>query len=27
LLVTGRVLEYQYPARRFKVHPTLQPLL
>jgi hypothetical protein len=27
LLVTGRVLEYQYPARRFAVHPTLQPLL
>jgi hypothetical protein len=27
LLVTGRILEYQYPARRFAVHPTLQPLL
>jgi hypothetical protein len=27
LLVTGRVLEYQYPAKRFAVHPTLQPLL
>ena len=27
LLVTGRVLEYQYPTRRFAVHPTLQQLL
>jgi hypothetical protein len=27
LLVTGRVLEYQYPAKRFAVHPTLQPFL
>lgn len=27
LLVTGRILEYQYPAKRFVVHPTLQPLL
>jgi hypothetical protein len=27
LLVTGRILEYQYPTRRFIVHPTLQPLI
>jgi hypothetical protein len=27
LLVTGRILEYQYPSRRFAVHPTIQPLI
>jgi hypothetical protein len=27
LLVMGRILEYQYPKRRFVVHPTIQPLL
>jgi hypothetical protein len=27
LLVTGRILEYQHPKRRFVVHPTIQPLL
>lgn len=27
LLVTGRILEYRYPQRRYVVHPTLQPLI
>jgi hypothetical protein len=27
LLVTGRILEYKYPAKRFAVHPTIQPLI
>jgi hypothetical protein len=27
LLVTGRILEYKYPAKRFAVHPTIQPLM
>ena len=27
LLVTGRILEYQYPTRRFSVHPTLRSFL
>jgi hypothetical protein len=27
LLVTGRILEYQYPAKRFSVHPILKSLI
>jgi hypothetical protein len=27
LLVTGRILEYRYPQRRYVVHPTLEPLI
>lgn len=27
LLVTGRILEYRYPERRYVVHPAIQPLI
>jgi hypothetical protein len=27
LLVTRRILEYEYPARRYAVHPTIIPII